>query len=236
MSFAATDLPFQFATYFEIVHATSSDLRDASFRVRHRVYCEELGFEPVRADTMERDEYDAEAEHVLIRSRRTLGFVGCARVVRPMPVEHALPVERSGAWRAPRPLHDGDGRPRVAELSRLAVVSEFRRRQGEQGSPINLAEADFGTRLQPRFPHIPVGLYLGALALAARQRIATLVVLTEERLARHFGRMGVRLDRCGEPVEFHGRRLPYTMDVSAILERLPPDVRPLYERIEAELR
>lgn len=236
MTIAALDLPSQFATYFEIVHATSPALRDAGFSVRHRVYCEELGFEPLRADAMERDEYDDAAEHILIRSRRTLAFVGCARVVRPMPAEHALPVERSGAWKASRPLHDASGNPRVAELSRLAVVSDFRRRRGEQTSPVNLAEADFGTRLQPRFPYIPVGLYLGALSLAARHRIGTLVVLTEERLARHFGRMGVQLDRCGEPVEYHGLRTPFTMSVDAIVQRLRADVRPLYDRIEAELQ
>ncbi|HXU53437.1 MAG TPA: PEP-CTERM/exosortase system-associated acyltransferase [Casimicrobiaceae bacterium] len=236
MSFSTIDLASQFSTYFEIVRATSRDLREASFKVRHRVYCEELGFESPRADAMECDEYDGDAEHILIRSRRTLTFVGCARVVRPQPVEHALPVERSGAWKASPPLHDVDGNPRIAELSRLAVVSEFRRRRGEQNSPVNLAEADFGTPVQPRFPHIPVGLYLGALALAARKRIATLVVLTEERLARHFGRMGVHLDQCGEPVEFHGLRAPYVMNVEAIVERLPADVRPLYDMIGADLQ
>lgn len=236
MALAAIDLPSQFATYFEIVRATSPELRDASFGIRHRVYCEELGFESLRADAMERDEYDADAEHILIRSKRALAFVGCARIVRPVPTAHALPVERAGAWSATRPLHASDGRPHVAELSRLAVVGEFRRRKGEQDSPVNLAEADFGTQWQPRFPHIPVGLYLGGLALAARERIATLVVLTEERLARHFGRMGVYLERCGEPVEFHGLRVPYTMDVNATIERLPSNVRGLYDRIGADLQ
>jgi N-acyl amino acid synthase of PEP-CTERM/exosortase system len=236
MTLATIDLPAQFATYFEIVRATSPALHDESFKVRHRVYCEELGFEPLQPQGMERDAYDADAEQILIRSRRAQTFVGCARVVRPLPTKHALPVERSGAWIAPRPLRDSGGRCNVAELSRLAVVSEFRRRKGEQDSPINLADADFGTQLQPRFPHIPVGLYLGALAIAARQQIATIVVLTEERLARHFGRMGVHLDRCGEPVEFHGARIPYTMDVDAIVRRLPANVRALYDAIGAELQ
>ena len=118
--------------------------------------------------------------------------------------------------------------PRRSSGSRPATI--------EQTSPVNLAEADFGTRLQPRFPYIPVGLYLGALSLAARHRIGTLVVLTEERLARHFGRMGVQLDRCGEPVEYHGLRTPFTMSVDAIVQRLRADVRPLYDRIEAELQ
>ena len=123
----------------------------------------------------------------------------------------------------------------MAELSRLAVVHEFRRRKGEQDTPINLADEDFGTPARPRFPHIPVGLYLGALAIAQRRIIATLVVLTEERLARHFGRLGVRLAQVGDAVEFHRMRAPYLMSVRETVDMLPPVIRALYDKIYADI-
>jgi len=155
--------------------------------------------------------------------------------VLPHDLERALPIEGSGAWMAPRPLFDTHGRPVVAELSRLAVLHEFRRRRGEQGMPINLADEDFGTSVRPRFPHIPVGLYLGALAIANQRAIASLVVLTEERLARHFRRLGVLLVQVGTAFEFHRLRAPYMMNVRETVAGLPPAIGALYDMIHAEI-
>lgn len=226
------DLHAEFSKYFSIERAVTSGTRDEGFRIRHTVYCEELAFEPVRPDRRERDEYDDHAEHILIRTVQTGLAVGCARVIVPATEDYTLPVERSVEWKAQRPLLDLHGRARIAELSRLAVVPQFRRRAGEQGRPIALSDADFGTAMQPRFPHIPVGLYLGALAVAHERSIAALVVLTEPRLASHFGRLGVRLEQLGAPVEFHRWRAPYIMQVREIVDALPAMVRALYAVIQ----
>ena len=235
MDLNVDNLHTEFRAHFAIARAVSSPQRDESFQIRHRVYCEELGFEPIRADAKESDEYDDGAEHILIQSVRTGTPVGCARVVLPHDLERALPIEGSGAWMAPRPLFDTHGRPVVAELSRLAVLHEFRRRRGEQGMPINLADEDFGTSVRPRFPHIPVGLYLGALAIANQRAIASLVVLTEERLARHFRRLGVLLVQVGTAFEFHRLRAPYMMNVRETVAGLPPAIGALYDMIHAEI-
>lgn len=39
--------------------ATTDELKDHVFRIRHNVYCEELKFEPERPDKRETDEYDS---------------------------------------------------------------------------------------------------------------------------------------------------------------------------------
>ena len=36
-----------FRKYFEALPALDDELRAAAFRIRHSVYCEELGYEPV---------------------------------------------------------------------------------------------------------------------------------------------------------------------------------------------
>ena len=46
--FEAFNLGQGFRKYFRIEAASSTEVRDEVFRVRHEVYCEELGFEPVR--------------------------------------------------------------------------------------------------------------------------------------------------------------------------------------------
>ena len=45
-----------FKKYFEISSAFDEESRNAVFGIRHEVYCEELGFEPVRPDRRETDE------------------------------------------------------------------------------------------------------------------------------------------------------------------------------------
>ena len=42
-----------FSRYFRIQPAFSEELRRNVFRIRHAVYCEELGYEPVREDGLE---------------------------------------------------------------------------------------------------------------------------------------------------------------------------------------
>src|SRR4051794_37522131 len=70
-----------FSKYFRAMPALSDDLRRAVFSIRHAVYCEELGYEPVRPDGLESDEHDARAVHCLLQSVRNAEFVGCVRLI-----------------------------------------------------------------------------------------------------------------------------------------------------------
>ena len=229
-----------FKKYFEIVPALSDELRDEVYRVRHSVYCEELGWEPVRADGRERDEYDTHSLHCLIRSTSNGRYVGCTRLVMSKPGNrrHPLPFEKSCAETLDRSIVDPQALPRhtIAEVSRLAVISRYRRRKGEDKVAVSISEDSFGTSEQPRFPYIPVALYLGTIELAALHGIDTLFVLTEPRLASHFSKLGVRIQQIGGPIEHRGTRVPSMMSVQSILSGLNFVVRPLYKVIAAEMR
>ena len=63
----ALDLREGFRSRFEVVPAVSEGLVEEVYRLRHRVYCEELGFEAVRPEAQERDDYDGHAVHLLLR-------------------------------------------------------------------------------------------------------------------------------------------------------------------------
>lgn len=85
--------------------------------------------------------------------------------------------------------------------------------------------------VRPRFPYLLIGLYLGTVELARLQNIETLFVMTEPRLARHFRKLGVRIQTVGAPVEHHGMRIPSMMKISTVRAELKAIFRSLYGSI-----
>ncbi len=228
-----------FKQYFEIVPAYSDMLKDEVYRIRHQVYCEDLNFESSKPDRRETDEHDSHSLHLLMRSVKTGEFIGCSRIVRP-PVDdpgYQLPFEKKCASVLDRTIIDPAKLPRhtIAEVSRLAVVSAYRRRKGEASKPLGITKDDFGPFDLPRFPYISVGLYLGTTELARRHGMETLFVLTEERLASHFRKLGVKVEAIGRPIEHRGTRTPSMMSVRGIINDIRSIIRPLYHSIVADI-
>lgn len=233
------DLGNAFKQYFEIIPAFSETLKDEVYRVRHQVYCEDLKFEPERPDRREIDEHDPYSLHFLMRSVQTHEFVGCARIVRPRPEDpnYPLPFENTCAAILNRSIVDPAklARHRIAEVSRLAVIARYRRRKGEATSAISISDEAFGTPKLPRFPYIPIGLYLSTFELARLNEIETLFILTEERLASHFSKLGFSVQFIGDPVEHHGERIPSMMSVSTTIRNMRSNLRSLYRVISADI-
>lgn len=231
------DLGKRFATLFELTPALDEASIDQVFRIRHEVYCRDLGWEPLRADGLEYDEFDRHAMHCLLRRRESDEPVGCARLIltRPEDPAYPLPFETSCAEVLDRKIADPASMPRnsLGEVSRLAVLGNFRQRRGESGTAASVAEEDFGSRgPTTRFPFIPVSLYLGAAAIARHLGIEHVFVLTEPRLASHFGRIGFDIQAVGSAIEHRGTRVPSLLSSSKVVAGLRPMIRPIYEVIE----
>jgi N-acyl amino acid synthase of PEP-CTERM/exosortase system len=228
-----------FTQHFEIVPAFSDALKDEVFSIRHQVYCEDLAFEPRRPDKRESDEYDAQSLHMLIRNVRTGEFIGCTRIIRVRPddPQQLLPFELSCAKTIDRSIIDPATLPRssIAEISRLAIISPYRRRKGESRTPASMSDSDFVMIIHPRFPFIPVALYFGTAELARLHGIETLFFLTEPRLANHFKKLGVQIQTIGAAIEHHGLRIPSMMSTSGIVNNLKMILRPLYRTIAKEI-
>ena len=229
-----------FKQHFEIVPAYSSELKEEVYRVRHQVYCEDLKFEAARADRREIDEHDPYSLHLLMRSVKTNEFVGCTRIVRPRPEnpEHPLPFEVTCSDTLDRSIIDPAKLPRhsIAEVSRLAVISAYRRRKNEATRAVSISGSDFDTSKQPRFPFIPIGLYLGTTEMARLNGIDTLFVLTEQRQVTHFSKLGVKLQVIGKPVEHRGTRVPAVMNVNGIIVDMRTLFRSLYLAIAEDIK
>lgn len=235
------DLAEGFRRHFQIVPALDAELCQTVFRIRHEVYCRDLGYEPLRDDGLETDEYDAHALYCLLRTAdERRAPVGCVRLVLPSPdqPERPFPFEVTCAETLDRALFDpaGVARARMAEVSRLAVLADFRRRKGEGGQPLALQDDAFGSARRPRFPFIPVGLYLGSIALALHHGIDHLFMLTEPRLAAHFVKIGFIIERIGGAVEHRGTRVPSLLRGQETVEALRPGLKDMYAIIASEIR
>ncbi|MEH6626132.1 MAG: PEP-CTERM/exosortase system-associated acyltransferase [Motiliproteus sp.] len=226
-----TKLHKNFQKFFRVVPALTDELIEEAYRIRHHVYCEELGWEPVREDGMETDEYDAQSMHCLLQNVNTKEYVGCIRTIRtdqdkPMaPLPFQLSCAQTLDPGVPDPIKQASNA--IAEVSRLAVIGKYRRRPDEQGIAVKISSEDYGSFQRPRFPYIPVGLYMGMLEMARRNGIDSLYILTEPSLAGHFCKLGGRLDAVGGAIEHRGTRMPYQMDVANILSRMNLLMKPL---------
>lgn len=229
-----------FSTYFRIDAALDDELKDAVYRVRHAVYCEDLHFEAERADHREIDAHDSRSVHCLLRTVSEPHHpVGCTRIVLADPTDPdaPLPFEETCAASLDRSILDPARLPRdrIAEISRLAVHRNYRRRKGEEHGPVQIHEEDFSTGDQPRFPFIPTSLLLGAVALAERSGIDTVFVLTEPRLAAHFAKLGVEVTQIGSPIEHRGLRIPSVMHVEEIIRNMRRILHPLWHVVREQI-
>lgn len=241
MSFLARfNLGYGFRQYFRIDAALDDTRRDDVYRIRHEVYCEELKFEPERPDHREIDDYDAQSVHCLMTTAHDPHrLVGCTRLVLTSPEDPdaPLPFERTCAATLDRAIIDPARLPRdrIAEVSRLAVRRIYRRRKGEDRDETLIHAKDFGTTMQPRFPYIPIGLYMGAISLAIHKDIDYLFVLTEPRLAKHFARLGVDIRQIGGPVSHRGTRVPSVIDVRSVVRDMRFMMKPLWRTVNEEI-
>lgn len=232
------DLAAGFERLFELTPAFDDATRDEVYRVRHEVYCRDLGWEPAQADGREFDEFDRHSLHCLLRRRGTGEPVGCIRLIlaRPESPDFALPLETSCRDVIDRGIADPARLPRdsIGEVSRLAVLGSYRQRKGEARTAASVIEDDFSsTGPAARFPFIPVSLYLGAAAIAHRLGVEHVFVLTEPRLAGHFVRIGFDIRVIGSAIEHRGARVPSVLSSSKVVAGLRPLIQPLYRVIES---
>jgi N-acyl amino acid synthase of PEP-CTERM/exosortase system len=227
---------------FRVVPALTDELRDESFRIRHTVFCEELTIFDRRPARRETDEFDERAVQLLLKHTPTDEFIGCVRVVKGDPKNPSalLPFESVCRHLVDKSLLDLDTIPRhlVGEVSRLGVIGKFRRRKGEDKSPIPLGpddEQDASTPDRRQFPHILVTLYLGAYVIAQRQGIEYLCTFTELRLLNHLVKLGLPVKVIGASIQHKGLRVPAALNVSRIAAILNPSVQAIYAQVVRDI-
>jgi len=227
-----TDL---FQAHFDIVPADQDHLLDKVYRLRHQVYCEELGFEPHRTSQLEHDEFDKHSIHCLLLHKASQTYVGCVRLVLSdgQAPELGFPFEQV-CGHSPRWALDWAGRKNYGEISRLAITANFRRPRiltppltGKQPEPD--ARDEEARRL---FPSIAVGLYLAVAAMGLSHGLDGVFAMMEPRLARQLSRFGIHCQQAGDAVEHRGTRVPYFISSKSLLDNLKLECRNLLGKIQ----
>ncbi|NEV63733.1 PEP-CTERM/exosortase system-associated acyltransferase [Thiorhodococcus minor] len=240
---ARASITERFDEYFQVLLATSPEQLEQVYQVRYEVFCQEFHYlaETQYPDHLERDEYDDFAQHALMIHRASRRPVGCIRLIKANQGGQAyttLPFERHYEPLPDPPIDPGSlRRDRLGEMSRLAAVEAFRRRQNDEKKPVSLTEAhepDAAGR-RSSFPFIPVGLFMTGMSMFLRSSTDIAFAMMEPRLARLLQRFGVYFTQAGELVDYHGPRAPFFLERKGALDSLLPEVSELLSLIDTQL-
>lgn len=226
-----------FKSFFEVEVATTEEMINKVFEVRYQVYCIDRAFEdPMQfPDKREHDAYDPRSAHALIRHRRTGDSVAVVRLVLAgdNPEQSHFPMEGPCIHRMSHQAQDtiaATPQQHMAEISRMAVSREFRRRLNEQESPTGVtdqscyADAEGGRRAMP---YISLGLFAAILRMSVKHNVTHWMAVMEPAQLRLLKRFGVEFDHVGPVMEFHGLRRPAFTEAASLINgilRRRPDV------------
>ncbi|BBA35966.1 uncharacterized protein sS8_4035 [Methylocaldum marinum] len=190
-----------FDSRYEVVLANSPESREIHFNLRYKVFCLEKGFEnsdKFHSEEMERDEYDDQAIHFLVRERVRNRWIGAARLV--IDKVSTLPINKAAEIELPGADHD----PVVAEFSRLLVLDNFRQVRSKTATD----------------PEILLGLIRAARDYCLQQEITNVLFLCRRSIQRILGNAGIDMLQIGSPCIHRGVRAPYLVDLETGFDRI----------------
>lgn len=204
--------------------------------LRYRVYCEEFDYLPASdyPTGLESDEDDSRAAHFHHFNRRSLDdpersdsrrdgsaggtLAGYVRLVRP-DAKDQLPVQRrcrltldDGAWAEPS---------LSAEVSRLIIAPEFRRRRLDR-SPVRQALPSSGEKSEAQLlpTDILLHLFRQMFNYSRSHGIRYWFAAMERPLARSLAQMGFPFKAAGPEGEYFGCITPYVADLHDLQQRV----------------
>lgn len=215
----------EYAPYFVAYSGTDDRDRvmiESAYELRYQVYCEECKFldKDAYPERRETDEYDEESAHFYSYNLRR-ELVGYVRLVPP-DVEGRFPWQNYC-----RPFDDGYALPppgQSAEISRLMVRRDYRRRRGDLLSGVNVGGNDgSGRPIEDRrheAPQILLSLYRQMYQHSRRVGIRYWYAAMEQSLSRSLKFFGFNAHQIGPETDYFGPVAPYVMD----LDRLEAEV------------
>lgn len=216
---------------YRVLPAVTPELAKEAYKLRSKVFCEELRFEDDRTDGMETDQFDKHATQMVVYSKSDKAYVGCMRIIHGdhSGVRHTLPFEQHCRGKLDHRIitqikESGD---KYGELSRLTIDKQFRHIGREQEKSTKYGKAKSSVIL--------FSLYLGLKAIAHQQGIRYIFAIMEPRLANSIRRLSVPVVQVGDAIEHRGLRIPVLIDMSQTESFVPTIMRPLYKAFYKEM-
>jgi len=180
------DLPLKYSVFI----ADTEEAKQINYRIRHEVYCSQLGYEEEAVNKMEKDDFDKEAIHFIVYCNTLKKWIGSSRLVfrsgRSLPIEYLCNIDNLSA--------DKDlFSPLYCEVSRFCFIKQRERDR--------------------------VNLFMNLLMVmrkeAKKKGALFSYILIKKGLAKILDRNKVPLRLIGEAVEYRGLRYPYEIDICA---------------------
>ena len=194
-------------------HQAHSPAFRSALELRYQVYCLEMNF--LSPDDyphgVESDEHDDDAAHFYAFNPRE-ELVGYVRLVRPDAQQHFPLLRRCTTSLERANLPD----PRkCAEISRLMVRNDYRRRRGDTLSGVTVEQnrAAFAGERRHEAPQILLSLYRQMYAYSCGNGIDFLYAAMERTLARSLQRLSFPFKPIGPETDYYGSVSPYLLDL-----------------------
>jgi len=213
-----------FNDYFEMIPATSEELKHEVYKLRYQVYCLETGFENPEnfPDGLEFDKDDLHSCHYLVRHRGLGNYVATTRLILPdadnrgylFPIERHSQIDNSELLQS-IPRHN------LAELSRFCVSKEFRRRKNEQHLLTTIdadSEAPITQEEKRSSSHLTLALFACAIKMSSENNIHYWYAIMEPSLMRVFSTLGIHFIGVGSLANYNGIRQPCVIKVDDLLD------------------
>ena len=201
-----------FHHHFEVVEATTEELKLKAFRLRYQVYCVENAYEPKNPEGLERDIYDGHSLHGLLIHRASGNVAGGVRLVRHRPSDpvRSFPLQEFSDHPA---FSDRRRFPlaHTAEVSRFAISRDFRRR---------FSDTAYGDNSPGRpvvMQHITLGLMRAIMEISRAHDITDWLAVMEPALLRLLQRVGIFYAPIGGLIEHHGLRQPCAANIEEMV-------------------
>jgi len=220
----------------------NAHILESIYRLRYQVYVNEWGFENPQdhPEGLERDPYDQHSLHFYAYTDTVDNIIGTARLI--LDSNSTLPIEQHFD------IHElpvGVPRNKIAEISRLAISKDFRRRaidsvifsRGE--SYVDELAQHQATikqveRERRKCEHELIrGIYLLIYRESIKRGLTHWYAVMARGLHVILGRWGIQFKQVGPAREYHGLRAPYLLcirDLEKYLAKRNPELLELARR------
>ena len=214
---------------FELIHANTPELKDRTYRMRHKISCEEHGHECPTApgSYLECDEFDDMSEHFILKHRISNEMVGSLRVVLPNDESPSasFPLQKY----CDHPLLKFDEKAlRLCEISRFCTAKRFRKRKKDGRylsaySPQDIIKAHESGKMRyirRRIPYTQAALLQGAFEIAMKEGILDCLWMVEPEHLESLQQIGFSYRILGPKLDVHGGMQPLIFNIKHVLDNM----------------